>query len=127
MKKTRRGFTLAEMLVAMLCGVLVLGMITATVVFLTGETDRLLRDSRTLHRTKAVYDYICSLQLNDDAAANEEFSVECGTLKRNGVEILQVDGLEEIAFSSKDGFVYCKLTYSDRAAFSFVAGKEARL
>ncbi len=125
MKKASHGFTLVEVLVAMLCGTLVLGMVTGAVVFLTGATDKLLREGRTLHRTKAVYDYICSLQLNDDKSANEEFSVECGSLKRNGIEVLWVEGLEEIVFSSKDGFVYCNLLYADRAAFSFVAGKES--
>lgn len=125
MKQTQRGFTLAEVLVAMLCGVLALGVMTGTLIFLTGATDELLCKGRTLHRTKAVYDYICSLRLSDEKSANEEFSVESGVLKRNGSEVLRVEKLETITFFSKDGFVYCRLIYADQAAFSFVAGKES--
>lgn len=109
----------------MLCGTLVLAMMTGTIVFLTGSVDKLLRESRDLHRTQAVYDYICSLQLNDERAANEGFTVESGVFMRNGTEVLRVEKLENVSFFEKDGFVYCTLSYEDRAAFSFVAGKAA--
>ncbi len=125
MKKKHRGFTLVELMVALLCGMLIHGMMTGAAVFLTKSSNELIDGGRSLHHTKAVYDYICSLHLTDYSVANDEFSVENGILKRNGIEILSALELEDIDFASKDGFVYCELTYADRTTVSFVAGKES--
>jgi hypothetical protein len=124
MKKKHRGFTLPELLVALLCGMLVLGMLTGAAIFLTKGSNKLLGGGRELFQTKAAYDYICSLNLTDCTLANNVFSVEDGALIHNGVEILEDTALEQVVFTSKDGFVYCELTYTDRPTLSFVAGKE---
>ena len=126
MKKAQRGFTLVELLVALLCSMLVLGMLAGAAVFITRTSRELMNKGSSLFRTKAVYEYVCLLHLSDSDIANGDLSIENGALIHNGAVILQTEDIEEITFSSKDGFIYCELTYTDRTTISFVAGKESR-
>lgn len=126
MKKAQRGFTLVELLVALLCSMLVLGMLAGAAVFITRTSRELMNKGSSLFRTKAVYEYVCSLHLSDSDIANGDLSIENGALIHNGAVILQTEDIEEITFSSEDGFIYCELTYTDLTTISFVAGKESR-
>ncbi len=119
-KKKRTGFTLVELLVAMLCASLVLTMVGGTVVFMTKTTDELIDVSEEAYKISTMKEYI--LAQNYDAVPTG-FTVDTQHKKllNNGKCVVEHTELLEIIFSEDENFIYCKLIFSEEN-YQFVAG-----
>ncbi len=142
----KKGFTLVELLVALVCAALVLSMITAAVIFLTKMNDGATNESKTLFQLQTVKDFVqknTSKDLGDFGVLDFNYKVEDGKVLHRTVVadesgnpqireeqvVVSNSLIEDITFSSKEGTVSgntvkiftCTITYDGGQTFEFVA------
>ncbi len=120
-KQKQSGFTLVELLVAMLCATLAVSMVVSTLFFITFSTDELIETGSERYRISNIKDYI--LSQNHQTNPQTEYAVngEENTLSHNGTVIARDTEILNITFSDDENFIYCTLTFP-KDSYRFVAG-----
>ena len=114
-KKRKSGFTLVELLVAMVCASLVLSMIIGTVIFMMKTTNELISVSEENYKIKTMRDHI--LFHSTDLTTSDEYNIAYetgdGELLFNGSTVVNDTELLNITFSEDGEFIYCELQFPD--------------
>ena len=119
--KKKAGFTLVELLVAMLCGTLAITMVVGTTLFITYTTNELIEAGSESYQVNSIKDYIISQKHGDDPKAEYDVNVEDKTLSHNGTVIVKETQILKIEFSVDENFIYCNLIFPEES-YRFVAG-----
>lgn len=145
----KKGFTLVELLVAIVCATLVLSMVTSAVIFLTRMNDGATNESKTLFQLQTIKDFVqqnaesdmTNVPYNlDDCYTVEDGKVlhktwsdipnEDNTYSPNEpVVVVENHLIENIEFNEQDETVdgnevkifTCTITYDGGQTFVFVA------
>lgn len=142
----KKGFTLVELLVALVCAALVLSMITAAVIFLSKMNNGATNESKTLFQLQTVKDFVqknTKIDLENFGILDFNYKVEDGKVIHKTVVADESENpqtleeqvvvsnslIEGITFSSKTENVSsntvkiftCTITYDGGQTFEFVA------
>lgn len=142
----KKGFTLVELLVALVCAALVLSMITAAVIFLSKMNNGATNESKTLFQLQTVKDFVqknTKIDLENFGILDFNYKVEDGKVIHKTVVadesgnpqtleeqvVVSNSLIEGITFSSKTENVSsntvkiftCTITYDGGQTFEFVA------
>lgn len=138
----RKGFTLAELLVAIVCASLVLSMVTAAAIFLSRMNDGAVTESKTLFQLQTLKTYVQTNAENDYANGNlnQNYVIEDGRVFHrvyisdgSGVTwedtvIFENSSIENITFTHKPEnpgsgpfVITCTVTYGEGRIFEFIA------
>lgn len=120
-KNIKRGFTLVELLVAMLCGTLATAMVVGTTLFISYSTNELIQAGSEGYRVKTIADYIISQDHQSNPQAEYVINGEENTLSHNDTVIARDTQILKIEFSDDENFIYCNLVFQDDS-YRFVAG-----
>ena len=123
-KQKQSGFTLVELLVAMLCATLVISMVVSTLFFITFTTDELIDISADTYRVQTIKTYI--LQQNYKSLPSvEEYSIDDKVLSHGNTVIVKDTELLKIAFSASENdnekLIYCELIFPNKT-YRFAVG-----
>lgn len=119
--KTNKGFTLVELLVAILCTTLTLSMIMATFIFLTRTSDKVIGESENLYKIQSVKTYIIHHYQGTLPEPNE-YIVSEGIVYHLTNIVVTDSKIETIRFDETDGFIQCKIIYENQI-YQFIVGK----
>ena len=117
----KAGFTLVELLVAMLCATLAITMIVSTTLFITHSTDELIRAGSDSYQAKSIKDYILSQKHESNPQAEYVIDGEEQTLFHNGTVIARETPILKIEFSDDENFIYCNFVFP-KESYRFIAG-----
>ena len=119
--KKKAGFTLVELLVAMLCATLAITMIVGTTLFITSSTNELIQVGSESYQVKSIKDYILSQNHKSNPQSEYVVNDEENTLSHNDTVISKETQILKIEFSDDENFIYCNLVFQDES-YRFVAG-----
>ena len=124
-KQKQSGFTLVELLVAMLCATLVISMVVSTLLFITLSTDELIQTSSQTYQIQNIKRYILSQKHTENPENEYVVKDEENTLLHNGTVIVNDTEILEIKFesSANEPFIYCTLVFPNDS-YRFIAGKK---
>ena len=120
-KNKKRGITLVELLVAMLCATIATTMIVGTTLFISYSTNELIQAGSEGYRVKNIADYIISQNHESNPQAEYVVNGEENTLSHNDTVIARDTQILKIEFSDDENFIYCNLVFQDES-YRFVAG-----
>lgn len=117
LRKTRRGFTLPEILVAIACAsVLLLGVCSAFV-FFSDSGNSTVKNASAIYKLPVIRDYItANAGTSDVSSLSGRFTVSDGTVKDMEKAKIIADGTEvdSITFKlTEDGLIKCDITSGD--------------
>ncbi len=111
--KTKRGFTLPELLVAIACAAVLLLGVCSAVAFFTGSGSGTMEDASATYQLPTIRDYITANAGTDDAETlGKRFTVEDGTLKdtTQNLVIAKDAGIDRLTFTeTADGLIKCDM------------------
>ena len=119
--RKKAGFTLVELLVAMLCGTLAISMVVGTTLFISYSTDELIQAGSEGYRVKTIADYIISQDHKSNPQAEYAVNDRENTLSHNDTVIARDIQILKIEFSDDENFIYCHLVFQNDS-YRFVAG-----
>jgi len=120
-KEKKSGFTLVELLVAMLCATLATAMVVGTTLFITHSTDELIQVGSDTYNVQSIKDYILSKNHKSNPQDEYVINSEDNTLSHNDTVIAKETQILKIEFSDDENFIYCNLVFQDES-YRFVAG-----
>lgn len=138
--RRKKGFTLVELLVAIVCATLVLSMVSAAAVFLSRVGDGALNDGQTYYQLQTLKAVIKEDVENNQSSYSQydsaeeiantmqnKFSVENGSLiyKKSDNKSVTFSFIEAVSFKAEQSdseiIVRCIVTYDDGQTYKFVA------
>lgn len=139
MQKSKKGFTLIEVLVVILISGLVLSMVAGAMIFVTNSSGELIHQAEDIDMAKNIEKYLRNLvdrdlkdidwtefeiDIKENDRENSYFSIdESGNLIDNsGQKIFSDTGLIEFKISNEGGFVKCSMTFDSEKHFEFTLG-----
>ncbi|MBR2722103.1 MAG: type II secretion system protein [Clostridia bacterium] len=130
-KSKQSGFTLVELLVAMVCATLAISMIISTLFFITFSTDELIRQSSEGYRIKTVKRYILQQGHTSNPSGDYTVNPEDKTLSYHDTDhdtvtvIVSDTEILDIQFSDDENsnLIYCILVLPNKS-YRFVAGRK---
>lgn len=123
MQKKQSGFTLVELLVAMLCATLAVSMVISTFLFITFTTDELIETGSERYSIQSIKNHILSQEYTAlPPTGTYTVNTEAKTLSHNGTVLVKETQLLEIAFSKSENLIiYCELIFPDDS-YRFAVG-----
>lgn len=117
MEKKRKGYTLAEILVAIACSSIVLLILFSSLYFLGVTNNKVLLDSSINYNLAITKDYIIDNELTDES----KFSINESSKNlfyedkqiSNGIEIISFDIYEKKDLENDVTLVYCLIEYKN--------------
>ncbi|MBR2926860.1 MAG: type II secretion system protein [Clostridia bacterium] len=124
-KSKQSGFTLVELLVAMVCATLAISMIISTLFFITFSTDELIRQGSEGYRIKTVKRYILQQEHTSNPSSDYKINPEDKTLSHHDTVIVSDTEILDIQFSDDENsnLIYCILVLPNKS-YRFVAGRK---
>ncbi len=118
----RSGFTLSELLVAMLCSSLILAVLLSAVIFVLDRRERILSEGEVLTEVEALEEYIRQKGL----FRAEELTVsKNGDILHNGELLLRESGISSVRTEVlSNGFVRWEIT-ADEDVFRFTVRSQS--
>ena len=120
-RNKKRGITLVELLVAILCATLAISMVVGTTLFITFSTNELIKTGAEVYVTQNVKEYI--LSQNHQTIPQDEYTInsEENTLSHNSTTLARDIKILKIDFSEDENFIYCTLVFPQKT-YRFIAG-----
>ena len=139
MRKSKKGFTLVEVLVVILISGLVLSMVAGAMIFVTNSSGDLIHQAEDIDMAKNIEKYLRNLvdqeseeidwtsfeiSIKDNVRENNYFKIdESGNLiDKDNQRIFSDTGLTEFTINNDDGFIRCSMTFDSGKNFVFTLG-----
>ena len=135
MRKSKKGFTLVEVLVVILISGLVLSMVAGAMIFVTNSSGDLIQQAEDIDMAKNIEKYVRNLAKENELSKlvtrnigeeieNELFKIdESGNLiDKDNQRIFSDTGLTEFTINNDDGFIRCSMTFDSGKNFVFTLG-----
>ena len=135
MRKSKKGFTLVEVLVVILISGLVLSMVAGAMIFVTNSSGDLIHQAEDIDMAKNIEKYVRNLAKENELSKletrnigeeieNELFKIdESGNLiDKDNQRIFSDTGLTEFTINSEGRFIKCSMTFDSGKHFVFTLG-----
>ena len=135
MRKSKKGFTLVEVLVVILISGLVLSMVAGAMIFVTNSSGDLIHQAEDIDMAKNIEKYVRNLAKENELSKletrnigeeieNELFKIdESGNLiDKDNQRIFSDTGLTEFTINEEGGFIKCSMTFDSGKNFVFTLG-----
>ena len=114
--KSRKAFTLAELLVAVAVSAILLAAVAATLIFVLRSTDKAEDAANMTYKARTVRDYILSEDVVDEITKDDvfEYSQEERTLKdveRDKIIVSEALYMKVTFIVDEDNFLVCTIEY----------------